>query len=152
MNKIATHLLAALAAATLATSAVAASKNVIINANIVGTCAFTDASDVTINMGDLRAGQGDVSQPASTQFWCSAGVPYTISADSGRNAENGSNQLISGANKLPYELALDKESGTGAGIASPETLNLSAKIKGSDLDAAAVANGYTDTVVLTLTP
>lgn len=130
----------------------AASKNVIINANVVGTCAFTDATDVTINMGDLKAGSGDQSNTGTTEFWCSNGISYTISANNGLHADAGQKNMQSGANKLPYELAMDKTSGTGAGIASPETLTFTATVNGTDLNTAVVANGYTDTVVVTITP
>ncbi|WP_028452532.1 spore coat protein U domain-containing protein [Chitinilyticum aquatile] len=133
-------------------SALAASKNVIINANVVGTCAFVDAGDVTINMGDLKAGSGDQSKAGNTSFWCSNGITYNLSTNDGLNHDGAQKNMLAGANKLPYELSLDKTSGTGQGIAAPEQLTLTAAVKGSDLDTAAVASGYTDTVVLTLTP
>lgn len=144
--------IAILTALTLGNTAMAASKNVIINANVVGTCAFVDANDVTINMGDLQAGAGDQSKNGSTQFWCSNGISYTVSANDGLHAAGSQKNMQSGAETLPYELTLDKTTGTGLGIAQPETLTLTATVKGSDLDQAAVASGYTDTVVLTLTP
>lgn len=139
-------------ALTLAGTAMASSKNVIINANVVGTCAFVDAADVTINLGDLKAGTGDQSNTGSTQFWCSNGVSYNITTDEGQNADSGQKNLFSGSHKLPYELALDKTTGTGAGLSTPETLTFTAKVKGTDLDNAVVDNGYTDTVVVTITP
>ncbi len=152
MKNSAHHLIAALAITTLAGTAIAANKNVIINADVVGTCEFVDASDVSINFGALTAGMADQTKAGSTQFWCSNGVSYTVAANDGINFEAGSKQMTSGAHKLPYELTLDKTSGTGTGVSGPITLNLTATINGSDLDNAHVGTNYTDTVVLTLTP
>lgn len=152
MKTSAKYLIAALAFTTLASSAFAASKNVVINAEVVGTCEFVDTNDVTINFGALSAGMTDRSEQGTTQFWCSNGISYTFSTDNGQNSDASTKQMASGEHKLPYELTLDKTSGTGAGIGAPETLTLTASVKGSDLNNAAVASGYTDTVVLTVTP
>ncbi|QLG89477.1 spore coat protein U domain-containing protein [Chitinibacter bivalviorum] len=152
MKRTLMTILFTVAAMTLAGTSMAAEKNVIINANVVGTCAFVDETPVTINMGDLHAGSTDKSSTGTTEFWCSNGITYNITADNGRNADAGQNNMLSGANKLPYELAMDKTTGTGTGMASPETLTFTATVKGTDLNTAVVANGYTDTVVVTITP
>lgn len=130
----------------------AANKNVIINANVVGTCAFVDATDVTINMGDLKAGTGDQSKTGTTSFWCSNGANYNLVTNDGVHGSAGSKLMQSGSNKLPYELTLDHASGTGAGPATPIDLTLTATVKGTDLDTAVLATGYTDTVILTVNP
>ncbi|MBE9608168.1 spore coat protein U domain-containing protein [Chitinilyticum piscinae] len=142
----------AIAALLASGHAMAASKNVIINANVVGTCAFTDGNDVTINLGDLKAGSGDQSKTGSTSFWCSNGITYNLSTDDGLHGDASQKKMAAGEHQLPYALALERSTGTGQGIASPETLTLTATVKGADLDVAPVASGYSDTVVLTLTP
>jgi spore coat protein U-like protein len=152
MKRTLTTGLLALSLLTLGSMAHAADKNVIINANVVGTCAFVDANAVTINMGDLKAGSGDQNKTGTTQFWCSNGVTYTLETGDGLNAVGDVKHMKSGANVLPYTLTLDHETGTGAGPNSPIDLTLTAAVKGSDLDTAEVANGYTDTVVLTVNP
>jgi spore coat protein U-like protein len=154
MKRTLTTSLLILSALTLGTTSFAAdSKNVIINANVVGTCEFVDANDVVINMGDLKANSGDQTKTGTTQFWCSNGVTYTLSTDDGMNSTGvGQKNMLSGANKLPYSLALDKTTGTGTGPAAPIDLTLTATVNGSDLNNAVVANGYTDTVVLTINP
>ena len=152
MKRTLTTSLIALSLLTLGSIAQAADKYVVINANVVGTCAFVDANDVTINMGDLKAGSGDQSKAGTTEFWCSNGVSYTLNTNDGMNAVGGVKNMKSGQYVLPYTLTLDQVSGTGTGPAAPITLTLTAAVKGSDLDSAVVATGYTDTVVLTVNP
>ena len=152
MKRTLTTSLLALSILAIGSLSYAADKNVIINANIVGTCAFVDANDVTINMGDLKAGSGDQYKTGTTQFWCSNGVSYALETNDGTNAVGSVKHMKSGANVLPYELNLDHEAGTGAGPNSPIDLTLTAKVNGSDLDSATIANGYTDTVILTVNP
>lgn len=144
--------LIALSLLSLAAVSHAADKNVIIKANVVGTCAFVDSNDVTIDMGDLKAGTGDQSKKGTTQFWCSNGANYNLATNDGLHGSAGSKLMQSGSNTLPYELTLDHASGTGAGPASPIDLTLTATVKGSDLDNAVLATGYTDTVILTVNP
>jgi spore coat protein U-like protein len=152
MKRTLTTSLIALSLLTLGSLSHAADKNVIINANVVGTCAFVDANDVTINMGDLKAGSGDQSKTGSTQFWCSNGVSYTLATNDGLNAVGDVKHMKSGVNVLPYTLTLDHETGTGSGPNTPIDLTLTAEVKGSDLDSATIAAGYTDTVILTVNP
>lgn len=152
MKRTLTTSMLALSLLTLGSLANAADKNVIINANVVGTCAFVDANDVTINMGDLKAGDGDKTKTGTTQFWCSNGVNYTLSTDDGMNAVATVKHMKSDLNVLPYTLSLNKTTGSGTGPNTPIDLTLTAKVKGSDLDSATVATGYTDTVVLTINP
>lgn len=147
--------LLALSLLTAGSMAQAATKNVIINANVVGTCAF-DSGDVTINMGNLQAGAGDQrSEPVSTEFWCSNGQNYTVTANNGLNADGGSvKRMLSGEDKyLPYTLTLGPTAtGVGKGPGTPINLTLTAEVKGTDLDTAEVDAGYTDTVTLTVNP
>ncbi|WP_373974228.1 spore coat U domain-containing protein [Chitinibacter sp. SCUT-21] len=152
MKKSAISLISSLLILGTITPAMAASKNVIINANVVGTCAFVSDVDVTINLGDLKAGSGDKTQQGDAQFWCSNGVPYTLSANDGQNAAGSQKNMKSGSDLLPYDLALSKTSGTGAGISSPDSVKLTATVLESAINVAPVQAGYTDTVVLTLTP
>ncbi|MGL4995029.1 MAG: hypothetical protein ACRC6G_02500, partial [Deefgea sp.] len=60
--------------------------------------------------------------------------------------------LVLGSDKIPYALALDKSSGPGLGKGAPIDVTLTATIANSALDTVAAGTGYTDTVVLTLTP
>ncbi|QLG88959.1 spore coat protein U domain-containing protein [Chitinibacter bivalviorum] len=133
-------------------TALAASKNVQINANVVGACEFVDGQDATIDMGNLSGnGSGSYLQSADIHFWCSKGISYQVSADHGQHAVGNQNNLEVAGHKLPYELILSEVSGTGRGIDLPQELRASAMIHQTDVANAYVANGYTDTVVVTVT-
>ncbi|QZA77858.1 spore coat U domain-containing protein [Deefgea tanakiae] len=136
----------------LSSTGFAGSKNVIINANVVGVCEFSTGDAATIDFGPLRA--GDPVTPASTTvgFWCSKDTAYTLTTSDGSNAEGSQKNLVLGADKIPYALVLDKSNGTGLGKGTPIDVTLTATIANSALDDVPAGTGYTDTVVLTLTP
>ncbi|QKJ66517.1 spore coat protein U domain-containing protein [Deefgea piscis] len=152
MNKKLTQSLA-IALALLSSASFAEKKNVIINANVVGTCAFADANPITIDFDSLQAGTAPTDKTGIAKFWCSNGTSYTLTANNGSNTTDTQKYLISGVNKIPYSLVLDnKATGTGAGVGTPINVVLTASITEAALDDAPVANNYTDTVTLTLNP
>jgi spore coat protein U-like protein len=130
----------------------AATQNVIINANVVGVCAFSNAGDATIDFGNLQSGGADAVASTKVGFWCSKDTAYSLTTSDGNNVEGSQKNLALGADKIPYDLALDKSNGTGLGKGAPIDVTLTATIANSALDAVPAGTGYTDTVVLTLTP
>ncbi|MBM3115345.1 spore coat protein U domain-containing protein [Jeongeupia naejangsanensis] len=135
-------------------SAYAADKNVQIKAKVVGTCDFVDANDVVIDFGTLTPGGGDQTKSASTSFWCSNGVDYTVSLDNGLTPDGGGKRqmLLSGGTAtdvIGYTLTPDKTSGTATGQSTPISLTLDAGVKGTDYQDAKIGD-YNDTVILTV--
>ncbi|WP_288843451.1 spore coat protein U domain-containing protein [uncultured Deefgea sp.] len=152
MNKKLTQSLA-IALVLLSSTSFAATKDVIINANVVGTCAFADASPITIDFGSLQAGTAPANKTGIAQFWCSNGTSYTLTTNNGSNPTDTQKNLVSGGNKIPYSLVLDdKATGTGTGKNTAINVVLTATIAEAALEDAPVANNYTDTVTLTLNP
>ncbi|MBM5572148.1 MULTISPECIES: spore coat protein U domain-containing protein [Deefgea] len=131
-------------------SAFAASTNVKVKANVKGSCSFADGNDVIIDMGTLSANSGDQSKQGVTQFWCSNGVNYTITMNNGLHATGTQKRMQSNQYYLPYTLTLTPTTGVGTGPGTLKDILLTATVLGSDINNATVANGYTDTVVLTI--
>nr|WP_314898988.1 spore coat protein U domain-containing protein [uncultured Deefgea sp.] len=138
--------------ALLSSTSFAGPKNVHINANVVGVCAFSNADDATIDFGNLQSGGADAIASTKVGFWCSKDTAYSLTTSDGNNVEGSQKNLALGTDKIPYDLALDKTNGTGLGKGAPIDVTLTATIANSALDAVPAGTGYTDTVVLTLTP
>ncbi|MGL6040951.1 MAG: spore coat protein U domain-containing protein, partial [Deefgea sp.] len=115
-------------------------------------CAFSIAGDATIDFGTLQSGGADATETTKVGFWCTKDTTYTLTTDDGSNAVGAQKNLVLGSDEIPYALALDKSSGAGLGKSAPIDVTLTATIANSALDTVAAGTGYTDTVVLTLTP
>lgn len=140
-----TKLLFIAAAAIASTPALAGpSDDMIITANIANACQI-DASDVTVDMTNIRTG---LSQTGNVNIWCTNGYAVQVTASS-LNAF----KLKSGANLISYALT----SGGAAFTNVPFTGNASAAMSQIPykLDFAAqnpAAGTYTDTVTFTIAP
>ncbi len=143
-------------AAGVATAADTAVVNV--SARVVGTCKFT-SGPAALAFGDLPvdlAGNAlGTSTAATLTFWCTKGASYIITDDSGVNETVPGSRLMKSdtlatAEYIAYDLAYAPAAGTGAGPASPVTLNLTGTV--GTTYAANSADTYSDTVTLTITP
>jgi hypothetical protein len=131
----------------------AADTNILtINANVVGTCKFVDATS-TLNLGalpfDANGASAGTSGNLDISFWCTKGVVYTI-GDSSLNTDSLAG-LTTTTELIPYTRTLTGDTGTGNGASSPETLNVKVDIAAGDYDAVSAQN-YQDVVTLSFTP
>lgn len=144
-------------AGAYASSAMAATatQTVAVSATVVGTCKFTTLGS-TIAFGSLDpSAPVDKTLPATPQpqFWCTKGTAYSLSDNHGLNG-GGTSYVMRGpalTDNLPYTFTYTTAAtGTGAGPGSPVTMDISAKVLGTDYSAVSAGN-YTDTVTLTIT-
>ena len=135
--------------------AFAADTTVTVTANVVGTCRFNSATS-TLAFGALDPGSGgDVNASTSTTFWCTKNAAYSITDDDGLY-ETGPN-----ANRMrhettlteyiPYTFSYTPTSGTGSGVGSPTTLDISGTVTFANYQNVEAGN-YEDTVVISITP
>ena len=129
------------------TAMAAGSATLNVTASVLGTC--TMAGPGTLNFGVLDpavAGASATANSAGITITCSNGTPYTVTTASA----NGG-LLMAGANSFPYSLTLPGGgSGIGTGVAG------AAYTVAGNIAAGAffgkVADVYTDTVTLNITP
>ncbi|WP_297572763.1 spore coat protein U domain-containing protein [uncultured Deefgea sp.] len=144
----------AIALALLSSSGFAATKNIDIKANIVGTCAFVNADAITLDFGSLTEGTAPSPQEAKAQFWCTKGTTVNLTANEGANAVSSQMNLKSTTGDtelIPYALTLSKASEIGAGKSNPIELTVNATMEATAADSKP-AGDYSDTVTLTLLP
>jgi spore coat protein U-like protein len=124
-----------------------------VQASVLGTCRFSNP-DSTLSFGALDPSVGaDVSGSIPTTYWCTKGVTPTFSANMGGNSGGGPTRQmvdIGSGDLIPYSLTF-AGSGTPAGPGSPLTLTITGNVLGTDYITKS-AGGYTDTVLISLTP
>lgn len=141
-----TKLFAAAAAAAAVTSApaFAAGNTMVVNANVANACTF-NASDVTVDMTNIRTG---VTQSGNVQIWCTNGYAVKVSATSA-NAY----KLVSGSNNIAYTFTSGGAPFTNinfTGGATAAYSNLPYALTFAAQNPAAGA--YTDTITFTVAP
>ena len=149
---------AAVETANLATSAT------VQNACAIGVGAATTGTislDVNDGLGTVNATPTSFNSGESINIVCTIGATAAITAGLGANAAGSVRNMLSGTDKLAYELyttadlatVLDTTTGsipyTGTGATTTNTV-IYGKITGAQL-AAAPKGSYTDTVGLTIT-
>lgn len=150
----------AVALVTMAGAAMAATTQVQVNANIVGTCRF-NSNATTINIGDLTINADGSAVGAtgtgSTTFWCTRNASFAITDDdglneSGANANRLASTTLGTVEYIPYTFTYTPTSGTGngPGAANYITLNYTATV-GATYSSNS-PDVYSDTVVVTITP
>jgi spore coat protein U-like protein len=150
----------AVALVAMAGVAAAATTQVQVNANIVGTCRFNSAT-TTINIGDLPIDASGnalgTSANGSTTFWCTRNAAFAITDDDGQyelsvNANRLASTTLGVTEYIPYSFTYTPIGGlgNGPGAANYITLNYTATV------GATYSNNspdvYSDTVVVTITP
>ncbi len=144
------------ASVAMAGSAMAAGSNTLtVQASVTGTCRFNSATS-TLDFGALDpAASTNPSATATTQFWCTKGVTTdVISAGNGLHYAGGSRQMeAAGTVKdvIPYSLTLTKDANANTGPGAPRTLTITGGIVNANY-INKVADNYSDTVVLNITP
>ncbi len=144
----------ALAVLVAGGAAWAATTNVAVSANVVGTCQVTNAlGSPSVAFGQLDQvsaplANGTVVQPT---FWCTKNTAYTIGDDLGANdGGTGNYRMTNGTDFIAYTFTYTT-TGPGTGKTTPITMNIAATVPAGTYSDVS-AGSYTDTVVLTITP
>jgi spore coat protein U-like protein len=124
-----------------------------VTASVLAICKIQSVKD--IQFGTLDPSQAvNASAEGAVAFMCTKGVDYRLIVDKGQNYDTAAarrRMKSTDGSFLPYALAAESFSGTGAGFRTPINVPLSASIRGSDyIDLPAVA--FTDVVRLVLEP
>ncbi len=121
-----------------------------VSATVVGTCKFNSGG--TLDFGSLTSGDVTVNASPQPEFWCTKNTTYTITDDDGLNeVVAGTPRLSDGSgNYINYSISYTS-TGTGNGVGSPRTLDLSGTVLESDYTAVP-AGSYSDTITLTINP
>lgn len=129
---------------------------VTVTANVQGTCRFTSSGSVSFVLDPATGGvvNGIVSNPT---FWCTKGLDYTITDDSGMNETGPGARRMKHTDAaiteyIPYSFDYTTSaSGTGNGANFPITMDIIASVAEANyMDAT--AGDYSDTVTLTVNP
>ena len=144
----------------LAGPAMAATMDINVRANVVGTCKVTTAGPLTVDFLDLSydaAGSSNAAaQTTSFNYWCTNGAAYSYSSAGANDASCTTPPCMMNAgltSEIPYSVTLnDTGSGTGSGPSNPdETISVQIDIAAGAADNAAVGL-HTDTLTVTLAP
>jgi spore coat protein U-like protein len=144
--------------AMAAGAAWADTANIDVTANIKGVCRIESIQSV--DFGDLEQGTtaADKQAAGAVNYWCTKGVPYTITLGIGLNPAGVVRQMkgtasTNSAELLKYDLiAQSPTTGLiGRGPATPEALALQGTVLGADYNILSVG-GFKDTVIITVTP
>lgn len=134
----------------------AGTNTVTVSATVLGTCAFNAAASA-LAFGNLDPSLvTDASAATSVTFWCTKNAAYSVTDDDGLY-ETGinANRMISATvvptEYIPYTMSYNPSAGTGAGFASPITLNISGTVLNADYIGAS-ADTFSDTVTITVNP
>lgn len=147
----------AMAAAVLmvaaAGTAMAATTDVQVTAQVAGTCVFSTPPSFNFGLLD-QASTSDAVLNGNLQFWCTNGVAYTLSDQANVGTADGaySGNLSDGAgHDIGYNIGYDNYQGTGAGPSSPLVSSLTVTIPNGNY-VGAVPGTYSETVTFTITP
>jgi len=143
-------------------SAMAATMDINVRANVVGTCKVTTAGPLTVDFLDLTydaAGSSNATaQTTSFDYWCTNGAAYSYSSAGANDASCATAPAPCMMNagltsEIPYSVTLsDTGSGTGSGPSNPdETITVQIGIGAGAADNAEVGL-HTDTLTVTLAP
>ena len=142
----------ALVVLTIAGTVLAATTNVAVSANIVGTCQFN--STPALGFGQLdQTSSADATASGSLVFWCTTGTAYTLGDETNPGTGDGafSGTMVDGGNSIPYSITYNSFTGSGTGKTTPITSTLNATIVNAQYVDKPEGN-YSDTVTFTIAP
>lgn len=128
-------------------------QDVLVTAQITGTCQFNSAIDVAFGTLD-QTSAADATATGSVVFWCTKNATFLLSDEANSGVEDGafSGTMSNGTGgTIAYTLAYDNTSGSGQGKTSPITSTITGTIANADYVDAEAGN-YTDTVTFTIAP
>ncbi|MGA2778773.1 MAG: spore coat protein U domain-containing protein [Steroidobacteraceae bacterium] len=165
MRKILTATLAAGLMTSGAAQALTATTTFAVTATVNATCSTTATA---LAFPAYTPGGGAITQSSTVSVKCTKNTPYTVALNGGTTTGGTVAQRLmgSGANTLQYQLytvaALGTvwgdgtgtsvtQSGTGAGIATANSLTVYGQVPDNATNQAAVPASYTDTITVTVT-
>lgn len=162
MRKILTATLAAGLMTASVAQAGTATTTFAVTATVNSTCSTT-ATALAFN--PYTPGGGAIAQSSVVSVKCTKNTPYTVALNGGVGGTVAQRLMTSGTNTLQYQLyttaALGTvwgdgtgssvtQPGTGAGIATANTLTVYGQVPDNATNQAAVPASYTDTVTVTV--
>jgi len=139
--------------ATTGTVWAADSNTLAVSANVIGTCKFFSATS-TLGFGTLdQNSTADATGTGSTTFWCTKGATATISDTNGLHFSGGKRMqhATTLTEYIPYVLALNASTTTGAGKGTPILLTFNGTITNANY-INAIAGNFADTVTIDIIP
>ena len=151
MKTLSLSLISIVLLAILAGNALAATQDLTVSAKVIGTCQFTDKSNVSFP--DIYANSdGDATAAGSLTFWCTKNSDYILGDETNPTEGDGSfSGTLSGPESIPYELKYINYIGAGQGRGTPITSTITATILNANY-INKPAGDYSDTVTFTVTP
>jgi spore coat protein U-like protein len=137
--------------AAFAGNALADTQDLVVSAQVVGTCRFDSASDIDFGTLDQTA-TTDETATGNLVFWCTKNANYALTDEANPTIDGSFSGTLVGTNdSIPYDLTYTNFSGSGAGKTSPITSVVTATIINADY-VDVEADTYSDTVTFTVTP
>jgi spore coat protein U-like protein len=135
-----------------------------VTATVQATCS---ATATTLAFGNYTPGAGAVTNNSTISVKCTKNTPYTVALNAGSTTGDAFAQrlMASGANTLQYNLyttagfatvfgdgtaGTATNAGTGAGVATANTVTVFGQLPDSATNQAAVPGSYSDTITVTV--
>jgi spore coat protein U-like protein len=164
MHKILTATLAASVMAAGAAQSATTTTTFAVTATVQSTCSATAA---TLPFGAYTPGAGALTANSMISVKCTKNTPYTVALNAGSTTGGAFTQrlMASGANTLQYNLytaatfgtvfgdgtgGTATNAGTGAGVATANTVTVYGQLLDSATNQAAVPGSYSDTITVTV--
>jgi spore coat protein U-like protein len=164
MHKILTATLAASVMAAGAAQSATTTTTFAVTATVQSTCSATAA---TLPFGAYTPGAGALTANSTISVKCTKNTPYTVALNAGSTTGGAFTQrlMASGANTLQYNLytaatfgtvfgdgtgGTATNAGTGAGVATANTVTVYGQLLDSATNQAAVPGSYSDTITVTV--
>ena len=164
MHKILTATLAAGVIAAGVAQAATTTTTFAVTATVQATCSATATA---LPFGAYTPGAGALSNNSTISVKCTKNTPYTVALNAGTTTGGAFTQrlMASGANTLQYNLytsatfttvfgdgtgSTQTSAGTGAGIATANTLTVFGQLPDSATNQAAIPGSYSDTITVTV--
>ena len=165
MHKILTATLAAGVMAAGVAQSATTTTTFAVTATVQSTCSATATA---LAFGTYTPGAGALTNNSTISVKCTKNTPYTVSLNAGTTTGDAFTQrlMASGANTLQYNLyttaafttvfgdgtgGTGTQAGTGAGVATANTVTVYGQLLDSAANQAAVPGSYSDTITVTVT-
>jgi spore coat protein U-like protein len=152
-------------AAAIAHSATTTTTTFAVTATVQATCS---AAATALPFGNYTPGAGALANSSTISVKCTKNTPYTIALNAGTSSGGTLAQrlMASGANRLQYNLYTTAtfasvfgdgtgstltSAGTGAGIATANTVTVFGQLPDNATNQAAIPGAYSDTITVTVT-
>jgi spore coat protein U-like protein len=149
--------------AGIAQSASTTTTTFAVTATVNATCAATATA---LPFGAYTPGAGALANNSTISVKCTKNTPYTVALNAGITGAFTQRLMVSGTNTLQYNLYTTAAfgtvfgdgtgttgtiAGTGAGVATANTVTVYGQLPDSTANQAAVPGSYSDTITVTVT-